>query len=165
MFVAVWRYSLALSLALGAGLVAQPALARGHHHYAYARASHHDARIYRHRHSAFMMAAPHAWSEQGASSMSSPQTYWQHGWRGHMARQAAWQQNSWQQNSWQQSGWQQSGWQQTAWPQDNRQRVSARQRRLAQRQQAVFYNSASPGYAPAYYDDAPQSSWSSYGGG
>ena len=40
-----------------------------------------------------------------------------------------------------------------------------RQRRLAQRQQAVFYNSASPGYAPANYDFAPQSSWSSYGGG
>jgi soluble lytic murein transglycosylase-like protein len=157
MFVAVWRYSLALSLALGAGLLAQPALARGHHHVAYARMAHHDVRIYGHRHAAFMMAAaPQAWSEAGASSMPSPQNYWQHGWRGHMARQTALRQNDWQQNGWQNS-WQQNSWQQNG--------ESARQRRLAQRQQSAFSNSAAPGFAPTYYDYAPQSSWSSSNGG
>lgn len=169
MFVAVWRYSLALSVAAAGGVLAQPALAHGHHHYhvAYARAAHHDAHVYGRRHAAFMMAAaPQGWSGQGASYMPPPQNYWQHGWRGHTARQAAFQQNGWQQNSWQQNSWQQNSWQQTAWQQDNWQRQSARQRRLAQRQQAAFYSGAAPGYTSTYYDYAQQSSsWSSYGGG
>ena len=125
MFAAVWRYSLALSLASGATILAQPALAHGHHHHsAYSRSTHHDARIYGHRHSAFMVAAaPQAWGEQSASLMStsswyseptrrprhravaegwqasswqSPQNYWQHGWRGHAAQPAAWLQTEWQ---------------------------------------------------------------------
>jgi hypothetical protein len=179
MLFAVRRYSAALSLALGAGVLAQPALAHGrfadggaryhrHHHSAYAIAMPHYARShgrrYGRRHSAFMMAAaPQTWGEQSGSYMSaSPswpsgqQNYWQHGWRGHMAQQALLQQSAWQQNSWQQNSWQQDNWQ----------RQSARQRRFAQRQQAAFYNNAAPGYTSTYDDYAPQSSWSSsYGGG
>src|ERR1051326_6022530 len=178
MLFAVRRYSAALSLALGAGVLAQPALAHGrfadggaryhrHHHSAYAIAMPHYARShgrrYGRRHSAFMMAAaPQTWGEQSGSYMSaSPswpsgqQNYWQHGWRGHMAQQALLQQSAWQQNSWQQNSWQQDNWQ----------RQSARQRRFAQRQQAAFYNNAAPGYTSTYDDYAPQSSWSSSSGG
>jgi len=145
MFVAVWRYLPAFSLALGAGLSAQPALAHGHHHHsAYSHATRHYARGYGHRHFAVMAAAtPEAWGEQ-----SAPQSYWQHGWRGHMARQPSWQQASWQQASWQQNGWQQNNWQQQSWQRS----------RFARRQQAAFFGGPS---GSTYYDYAAQSSWSS----
>jgi hypothetical protein len=188
MFVAVWRYLPAFSLAFGAGLSAQPALAHGHHHSAYSHTTHHYARAYGHRHAAFMVAAapaPEAWGDQSASFSSTsfgygepvrrsrhravaenwqtgswqaaswqsgPQTYWQHGWHGHMARQASLQQASWQQNGWQQNGWQQSNWQQQSW----------RQSRFARRQQAAFFGGPS---GSTYYDYAAQSSWSSPAGG
>ena len=154
MFVAVWRYLPAFSLALGAGLSAQPALAHGHHHHsAYSHATRHYARAYGHRHFAVMAAAtPEAWGEQ-----SAPQSYWQHGWRGHMARQPSWQQASWQQASWQQNGWQQNGWQQNNWQQQSWQRS-----RFARRQQAAFFGGPS---GSTYYDYAAQSSWSSPAGG
>jgi len=87
MLFAVRRYSAALSLALGAGVLAQPALAHGrfvdggvryhrHHHSAYAIAMPHYARSYARRygrrHSAFMVAAaPQTWGEQNVSSMSA----------------------------------------------------------------------------------------------
>ena len=187
MFVAVWRYPTALSLALGAGLLAQPALAHGHyrHHAASSLTAHHYARSYGRRHATFVTAPPRGWGEQTAATMSvsswsggparrsrhrvvaeswqaaswqsesGPQNYWQHGWRGHARQQTAWQQN---------------GWQQTAWQQDNWQRGSARQRRLAQRQQAAFFGGATPGATSTYYDYAAsnyaaQSSSSSFGGG
>ncbi len=156
MFVAVWRYLSALSLTLGAGVLAQPALAHGHHHHhsAASHATHHYARTYGHWHSAFMVAAaPQAWGEQNAS-WQSPQTYWQHGWRGHVARQAS-SQHDWQQNSWQQPAWQQDNWQ----------RRSARQRRFVQRQQAALFNGAATGDTSTYYDFSPRSSWSSSRGG
>ena len=164
MFVAAWRYSFALPLALGAGILAQPALAHGHHHSAYSRGAHHYARTYGHRHSAYMVAAAQpawgeqtrdgqtrdgqtrdgqTWGEQSASYV--PHAYWQHGWRGHLVRQASFQQNSWQQNGWQQSNWQQQGWQRP---------------RFARRQPAALFGGAS-GSASSYYDYAPQSSWSS----
>ena len=167
MFVAVWRYLLALSLALGAAALAQPALAHGHHHHsAYSRSAHHFARSYGHRHSAFMVAAaPQAWGEPGASSMSAPQNYWRHGWRGHMARQASWQQNGWQQNSWQQNGGQQTSWQQGAWRQDNWQQQSRYRQRVARRQRVASFGGAAPGYASTYYDQAAPSSWSTSGRG
>jgi len=155
MLFAVRRYSAALSLALGAGALAQPALAHGyHHHYsASARPAHHYVRIYGHRHAAVMAAAPQAWGEQSGSYMmassswqSSPQNYWQHGWRGHVARQASSQQNAWQQNNWQQQGWQRP------------------RSRFARRQQVASFGSAAPGYTSTY-DYAAQSSWSSSRGG
>jgi soluble lytic murein transglycosylase-like protein len=156
MFVAAWRYTAALSLALCGGLLAQPALARAHHHSASSRTAHY----YAHRHSALVVAAatPDTWQ-------TLPQNYWQHGWRGHLAQQQSWQQNNWQkQNTWQQNGWQQNGWQPTAWRQENWQQQSRRQRRAARRQEAAYFGNG-PGYAPAYYDQAPQYSWSSSGGG
>jgi soluble lytic murein transglycosylase-like protein len=36
---------------------------------------------------------------------------------------------------------------------------------LARRQQVASFGGAAPGYAPTYYDQAPQSSWSRSGGG
>ena len=165
MFVAVWRYSAALSLVLGAGMaLAQPALAHGrlvdrgmtrhHHHHAFLRAAsarfhNGQARVYRHE--GALVEAPALQVEMQVNGQSSPQDYWQHGWRGHAAKQNAWQQTNGQQNAWQQ---------------EDGQRESRRQRRLAQRQQAAFYSGAAPGYTSTYYDYAQQSSsWSSYGGG
>lgn len=163
MFVAVWRYSLALSLPLSAAVLAQPALARGHHHSAYSRTAHHFARTNGHRHSTFMVAAaPQAWGEQSASytmSFGEPTLRLRH-----RAAAESWQAGSWQQNSWQQGSWQQNGWQQSAWQESNWQRENARQRRFAQRQQAAFFGGESSGYTSNYYAYAPQSSWSSGGG-
>ena len=161
MFVAVWRYLLAFSLALGAAALAQPALAHGHHrHSASSRSAHHFARAYGHRHSAYMVAAaPRAWGEQTTFSQS-PQAYWQHGWRGHLARHAAWRQNGWQQNASQQNAWQQNAWQQTSWQQDNWQQQSRQRRGFSRRQQVASFGGAASGYESTYYDYAPQSSWS-----
>lgn len=167
MFVAVWRYSLALSLPLGAAVLAQPALAHGHHHSAYSRTAHHDARTYGRRRSAFMVAAaPQAWGERSASYTMSfgngePTLRLRHQAAAESWRAASWQ----QQNSWQQQdSWQQNGWQQSAWQENNWQRENARQRRFAQRQQAAFFGGEALGYTSNYYAYAPQSSWSSGGG-
>jgi hypothetical protein len=157
MLVAVRRYSLALSLSLGAAALAQPALAHGRHHSGY-----HDARAYGHRHSGFVVAAaPQNWGEQSWGDQSSyiatsPQAYWRHGWRGHLARQAAWQPNGWQQTAWRQTAWRQTAWQQNDWQQQGWQRP-----RLAHRRDVAYFGGAA-GSAPTYYDYAPQSPQSSW---
>jgi hypothetical protein len=155
MFVAVSRYPLALSFALGAGLLSQPALAHSHHHhFSYSRTAYEDARAFRPRHFA-VMAAPQGWGadtwQTGSwqPSSPSPQNYWRHGWRGHLARQASFQPIGWQPTGWSQTAWQQNSWQQPTW----------RRSRFARRQEAASFNGAS-GYSATYYDYAAQSSWS-----
>src|SRR5579884_2498048 len=165
MFVAEMRYPLALSLALGGIFLAQPALAHSHHHrFGYSHAAYHYSHTYARRHFA-MAVAPEGWGgaswQAGAwnSSWQSPQTYWRHGWRGHLMRQASFQQTAWQQSNWQQSNWPQNGWQQNAWQQQN-----WRGARVARRQAVMQTAMAFEGREHAsstYYDYAPRASWSS----
>src|SRR5579859_4891035 len=128
MFVAVWRYSTALSVVLAVGAVlAQPALAHGrfvdrglarhHHHHGDMRAA--SAHFYnrharRHRHGNVFVEAPAmpGWNGpnapylQASYGAAAPQDDWQHGRRVHGLQQNAWQQNAWQQTTWQQNAWQ-----------------------------------------------------------
>jgi hypothetical protein len=181
MLVAVWRYSTALALVAGA--LTQPALARGHfssggvvrhhRHGAYMRAASVDRFAhFRAPRRAFAMAetpAAQAWGGPSPSFMSTSYGYRAPArrWR-HRVVADAWQTNR---QSGPQDYWQ-NGWgphlQQAVWRQDYQPQRLWRQPRFAERQSFAAFGGEPASYSQSYAYES-QSSWSAsrenFGGG